>query len=250
MALSRRRKRDKKTFSKPLVFISNPALAPLSLNRPSAVFFYFDLQHYLTLQALKTYHLTLIQWTTEHLALAVCLYLISFTLLIAATIPCGTLFTLVGGFLFGKIAIVLSMFSTTVGGLLLYYAVRSSIGPHLSHKSAGWINNLKYAFQENAFYYLLMLRLLPVCPCWICNISSGALNVPLNTFLAATLIGITPATIIYVFTRTEHGQNYYNRYPLYYPHDKPLCLFSSLGISFLSLFPVIYKSVKKHRRKR
>lgn len=215
------------------------------------LFFYFKLQRYLTLDMLRAYHLVLAQWTASHYLLAIIIYTMAFTLLIACTIPVGTLFSLLGGFLFGQIAILLAILSTTVGGMILYYAIRYSIGIKVNKKSNGWIKKFKQAFQENAFYYLLMLRLLPICPCWVSNISAGALNVSLKMFLAATVLGITPSIIIYVLAGRSLDKIFSTRdIPLVEIVSAPSIFFPLLGLAFLSLFPVIYKSVKKHRHKR
>jgi uncharacterized membrane protein YdjX (TVP38/TMEM64 family) len=161
-------------------------------------FFFFHLHDYLSFHKIQTYEIDAVKWTATHYLAALSLYVLLFVSLIACGIPCGTIFTLLGGFLFGSIAIIYAEFSTTFGGLVLYLAIRSSIGAGIATKSSGWIKKMETGFQKNAFNYLLTLRLIPIFPCWISNISAGALNVPLYTFLSATMLGILPATVIYV----------------------------------------------------
>jgi uncharacterized membrane protein YdjX (TVP38/TMEM64 family) len=51
-------------------------------------------------------------------------------------------------------------------------------------------------FREDAFCYLLFLRLVPV-PFWLVNLAPAMLGVRLPTFVAATAIGILPATVAF-----------------------------------------------------
>lgn len=161
-------------------------------------FFGLRLHHYLNLATFEHYQLLLQNWTNKHYHAAVTIYLFSFILLVACAAPCSAIFTFVGGFLFGFIAIFYAELSVTLGGLILFFAVKTSLGSHIATQSSKWIKKMEHGFQENAFRYLLILRLVPIFPCWISNIAAGALNVPLKTFINATILGALPATIILV----------------------------------------------------
>lgn len=209
------------------------------------LFFYYHLYSYLDLHTLGHYENAVRYWTHTHPLIAVSLYLGLFIGLIAAGIPCATLLTLLGGFLFGSWAILYASSSTTFGGFLLYAAVRLSIGPTLNPKNTGWIRKLECGFKENAFNYILMLRLVPVFPCWISNISAGALGVPALTFVSATFIGILPATYIYVMAgKSISTLTSIQNTPLSHLVFKPSVLLPLIGLAILSLFPVIYKKIK------
>jgi uncharacterized membrane protein YdjX (TVP38/TMEM64 family) len=217
----------------------------------AVTFFYFHLYDYFTFDTLKTYQTLIQSWTIEHYKSAVAIYILLFAIMIACTIPCATFFTLLGGFLFGSIAIVYAIFSTTLGGLILFLAVRTAIGSSIATKHTGWIKSMEQGFQKNAFHYLLSLRLMPIFPCWISNIAAGALNVPLKTFLSATILGILPATIIYVMAgRSLDTLLADKNLPLLNVMFNPSVFFPLLGLAFLSLFPVIYKYIKKYTQKR
>jgi uncharacterized membrane protein YdjX (TVP38/TMEM64 family) len=208
-------------------------------------FFYFHLYEYLTLDTIKKYHITAVRLTAEHFSLSISVYILIFTFMVACAIPCATIFTLLGGFLFGLSAIVFSVFSTTVGGMILFLSVRSAIGAHITARSSGWLKDMEDGFQRNAFNYLLTLRLIPVFPCWISNVAAGVFNVPLKTFLTATALGIFPATVIYVLAgRSLVKLLTDEKTPVLYIMMTPSVLFPLLGLAFLSLFPVIYKRIK------
>lgn len=200
-------------------------------------FFYLGFHRYLSYEAIKAYDSAAQRWTGEHYLLATSLYLCIYTLLIACAIPCGTFFTLLGGFLFGYIAIPYAILCTTMGGTLLYFSVRTSIGTYIAKRSSGWIKKVEHGFQKNAFNYLLMLRLMPIFPCWVSNISAGVLNVPLRTFIIATVIGVAPATIIYVLAARGLEK--------LFAMESTSMLLPLLGLAILSVFPVIYRVRKR-----
>lgn len=210
-------------------------------------FFYFDLDDYLTFENIKTHHKLIVAWTNSHYLAAVSLYILIFTVMIACTIPGATLLTLIGGFLFGAAAIVYAIAGITLGGTVLLYAVRFAVGNYVALKASGWIKRVERGFQKNAFHYILMLRLMPVFPCWISNIAAGALNVPYRTFFAATVLGVTPATIIYVLLgRGLDTLLMANQTPNLAMVMKPTILLPLLGLAFLSLIPVFYKRKREN----
>lgn len=226
------------TFSKNYSILGLLLLASIS-------FFYFQLYDYLTINTIKSYQTAAQAWTTSHYFMAVSLYILIYVVLIACAIPCATFFSLVGGYLFGSIAIVYAVFSTTFGGMILFLTIRTSIGNHISSKSTGWIKKVEQGFKKNAFNYILTLRLMPVFPCWVSNIAAGMLSVPLSTFLCATVLGILPATVIYVLA----GQGLdkileNNSAPILDIILSPSVIIPLIGLAILSLIPVIYKNVK------
>lgn len=212
-------------------------------------FFYFHLYDYLTLTTINTYQVDAQQWTAHHYQDAVFLYLVVYILTIACAIPCATLLTLLGGFLFGSIAFLYAILGTTLGGTILFLAVRTAVGARIAKKSTGWIKNMEAGFQRNAFNYLLMLRLVPVFPCWVSNISAGVLNVPLKTFVGATVLGIIPATFIYVMVGRGLDKFLITKQSLHLSSFLTAdILFPLIGLTILSLFPVFYKSIRKRHR--
>lgn len=207
------------------------------------IFYYFDFANYFTLATIKSYQYTASQWTDQHYLEATLIYLLMLSLLVACGIPCATVLTLLGGFLFGTIALVYAIVGTTLGGCILFYAIRSSIGEQIA-KSSGWIKNMEHGFQQNAFNYLLMLRLVPIFPCGVTNIAAGALNISLKIYVAATVIGIFPATFIYVMLGRGLDKFLSVQSPTLALFFTPSIFFSLLGLAILSILPVIYRGMK------
>lgn len=208
------------------------------------LFVYFNLDQYLNFQSIKTYQSTIQHWTTHHYSFTIAFYMLSFTLLIACTIPCATFFTMVGGFLFGMIAIAYALLSITLGGLLLFFAIRTSVGSHIANKSTGWIKIMEYGFQKNAFQYIVLLRLIPVSPCWISNIAAGALNVPIKTFIVATILGVLPTTVISVVIGRNLDHLLLEKKSIVEMFLASEILFPLILLIFLCVFPIIYQRLK------
>jgi uncharacterized membrane protein YdjX (TVP38/TMEM64 family) len=209
-------------------------------------FFSLHLSNYLTITTLKDYQHTVQQWAITHYSIAIIVYMLIFAILIACTIPCATFLTLVGGFLFGNIAFFYALFSTTLGGFILFFAIRNAVGTRIINNSRGWIKKFEHGFQENAFNYLLTLRLIPIFPCWISNITAGLLDVPIKTFLTATIIGVAPSTLIYAMAGRGLGKILSNeKMPIAELIFTPSIILPLFGLALLSIAPVIYKSIKK-----
>lgn len=214
------------------------------------LFFYFDLHHYLNLETIRKYQSFAQTWTALHYQYAVLLFICIYTLMIACAIPGGTILTLLGGFLFGMMAFFYVLLGTVLGGVILFYAVRMAISSHIAQLSSKWIKTVERGFQRNAFMYLVTLRLIPIFPCWVSNITAGALNVPLSVFITATIIGVTPATLIYVMVGRGLDKIISSSATIGFGILlTPSILFPLLALAFLSLFPVIYKGIKREVRK-
>ena len=95
-------------------------------------------------------------------------------------------------------------------------------------------------FSENAFNYLLFLRLVPVFPFFLVNLAPAFTTIRVRTFALGTLIGIIPGTFVYRESRADaRSHRFAVRHSLGRDAGR-LCL---LGL--LALVPVL---VRKFRR--
>ena len=78
-------------------------------------------------------------------------------------------------------------------------AARSAFGDMLRARVGGKAARLADGFEKNAFGYLLALRLAPVFPFFVVNIAPALFNVPLKTYVTATILGILPGTFAYAY---------------------------------------------------
>lgn len=119
---------------------------------------------------------------------------------VALSIPGAVLLTMIAGFLFGWLAAgLLVIVAATAGATLIFLVARTSLGDVLVRRAGPRLNALARGFRDDAFNYLLFLRLVPLFPFWLVNIAPALCDVRLSTFVAATLIGIIPGTFAFAF---------------------------------------------------
>lgn len=156
-----------------------------------ALFFYFELYHYLSFASLKLHRITLIAWTEQHHMLAILSFILMYIIGVASSMPGAFFLTFVGGFLFGPwLGTIAVMIGATLGATLVYLAVRLALRDWVTKRSAKWLKSMEKGFKDNALSYLLFLRLVPVFPFFLVNIVPALLGVPLSTFIVGTCVGI------------------------------------------------------------
>lgn len=213
------------------------------------VFFIFRLDRYLSFAALREHRALLLSWTQNHFALSILLFMMCYTLAVAISIPGAVFLTLAGGFLFGVLwGVLLVVISATLGATVLFFAVRTALGEWLAKKASGWVSRMRQGFQENAFSYLLTLRLIPLFPFWVVNIVPAILNVSAKTFITATFIGIIPGSFVYVLVGNGLSQVFAtNQTPNLGIIFEPQVLGPLLALAALSLIPPLYQFFNRKR---
>jgi len=214
------------------------------------LFFSFRLDRFLSFASLRDHRDFLLTWTEKHYALASFIFFASYTLAVVISIPGALFLTLAGGFLFGIIwGTVLVVISATLGATLLFFAVRMAIGDLLAKRASRWSEGMRMGFQNNAFSYLMTLRLIPLFPFWVVNIVPGLLDVSPKIYITATFIGIIPGSLVYVMVGNGLSKVFaQNQTPdlgiIFSPH----VLFPLLALVALCLIPVLYQQVTRKRQ--
>ena len=186
-------------------------------------------------------------WLQDQIAryglLANLAYILLYALVIAFSIPGGAVLTICGGFLFGTWATTCCVVvGATLGALALFLAARSALFDVLHAKAGPALLKMERGFKEDAFNYLLVLRLIPLFPFWLVNLVPALLGVPVRTYVLATAIGIIPGT--FVFASIGNGLGALleagERPDLSVIFDAEV-LVPILGLALLALLPVVYK---------
>ncbi len=140
----------------------------------------------------------------DHFLFSLLAYALIYAFVVALSLPVGSFFTILGGFLFGPlIGGTATVMSATAGALLIFFIARTSLGETLAERAGPWIEKLRDGFKDHALNYLLFLRLVPLFPFWLVNIAPALLGVKTSTYLIGTVIGIIPAT--YAFSYVGAG---------------------------------------------
>jgi uncharacterized membrane protein YdjX (TVP38/TMEM64 family) len=155
---------------------------------------------HLSFETLARHHGEIRDFIGANLAAAVLAYAGLYIAVVALSIPGGLFLTLAGGMLFGGLlAGAVTVVSATAGATVIFLIARSALGVHLARRAGPMVDRVAKGFVADAFNYLLFLRLVPLFPFWLVNIVPALVGVGLGTFVAATFVGIIPATFAFAF---------------------------------------------------
>lgn len=158
------------------------------------------LHRQLSLETLVRHRAVIDGFINTHYLGSLALFVAIYIGVVALSIPAALLLTVVSGALFGPVVGPLaSMTGATTGGVVVFLIARTALGEHLLDRIGPAAEKLAAGFRSNAFSYLLFLRLAPVFPFWLVNLAAALFDVPLRTFIAATILGIAPAAFAFGF---------------------------------------------------
>lgn len=224
-------------------------LAPLlPLLAAFVAFFALGLNEYLTLDTLRENRAALKEWVQANRTEAVLIFIGTYIVVAAASLPAGAVLSVTGGFLFGSVfGAAWIVIGATIGATLLFVIARSALGEPLRQRFGGHIKAMEDGFRRNAFSYMLILRLVPLFPFWLVNLAPAFLGVSPLTFVVTTAIGIIPGA--FVFASIGNGLN-----ALFEAGEQPDLSLASIilrpdfyipiaGLLILSLIPVVYRAL-------
>jgi len=214
-----------------------------------AGFFALGLGDYLTFDALRDNREVLTGFVTQNAVLAVTAFVALYAVSTALSLPGGLVLTVAGGFLFGSVGgTAIVAVGATVGAVTIFLAARTALGDALRAKAGSALQRMEAGFQENAFSYLLVLRLVPLFPFFLVNIVPAFMGMALRPYVLATFVGILPGTFVYASVGAGLG-SVFDGMDDFSPAAAltPEVITALVGLSVLSLLPVAYKQVKKRR---
>jgi uncharacterized membrane protein YdjX (TVP38/TMEM64 family) len=210
------------------------------------------LHRQLSLETLKTQREALQGFVAARPLAAPLVFVLAYAGVVALSLPGALFLTLAGGFLFGTfLGSVLSVTGATIGAVAIFLVARTALGTSLRDRAGPWLKRMEAGFREDAFSYLLVLRLIPLFPFWLVNLVPAVLGVRLPTFALATLIGIVPGSLVYTSVGNglgavlDHGGE-----PDLGLILKPQVLGPLLGLAALALLPALYRRWKARPRQR
>ncbi len=213
------------------------------------LFFVLDLDRYFDLEMLREHRNGLMGRAEEFGLLAIILYTLLYMTLTAFSIPLGGALTVAAGFIFGTlVAAGCAVIGGTLGAIIVFLAARTAVGELLRAKAGSALKRMEAGFRENAFNYLLMLRLIPIFPFWLINLVPAFLGMPLRSYVVATFVGIIPGALVYASLGNGLGAILdAGGEPDLGILLKPAVLFPLLALAVLALLPVAYKKIKGRR---
>ena len=155
-------------------------------------------------QTLSGYRAAWEEWIAEHPLSGALGFFGIYVGVTALSIPGAAALTLIGGSLFGLaqgtvLVSSASVLGATLAMLIARYLLRditeARLGPTMAKLNEG--------VERDGARYLFGLRLLPVIPFFLINLGMGLTHMTAWTFAWVSMLGMLPATIIYVNAGTQ-----------------------------------------------
>jgi len=180
-------------------------------------------------------------WIGENWLLAAGAYVLLYLAAVMLSVPGAVWFTIIGGILFGTLAAaLLTLIAASAGAVGQFVAARYLFRDWLRKRTEGALPRMERGFREHAFYYMLVLRLLPLFPFWLVNLVPAFTGMKGRTYFLATVLGMIPGTFVFsalgagVGTALEYGGR---------PDPSiifaPQILLPLVGLAVLALVPVV-----------
>ncbi len=197
---------------------------------------------------LARHQAALLGWVNTHPLLAGSAYVLAYIVTAALSLPHGVLLTAAGGLLFGTlVGAFLTAIGATIGAGLLMVLLRTILAETLRRQQDKIPTTMRARLARDGFSYLLVVRLLPVFPFWLVNLTAAVAGLPLAVFVPATLIGVLPVTFIVSSIGSDLGA------VLAAGHSPdlsilfaPRLLLPLIALAALSLLPILLRGRLRH----
>jgi len=204
---------------------------------------------FININLISKHYLIILDYINDSFYQACFIYIVIYILAVVLSIPGAWLLTLTGGFVFGwQISSFLTVFSATIGASFIFMITKSLLGDFFRKKidnKKGLLQKLEKGIHNNAFFYLLFMRLMPIFPFVFVNIAPAIIGIRLNIYIATTFLGIIPGTIVYSLIGAGASDAFIEG------NLMSLKCFNSIEIiiglsslSLLSLLPILFKYFK------
>ena len=137
------------------------------------------------------------------------------------------------------------MLGATAGATTVFVLARTVLADPLRRLLRGRRREVESTRLANAFTWIVALRLMPLFPFVVVNLVPAFAGVGIRTYVLATLLGIIPGTAVFAYLGAGLGE-VFERSPTFDPASAltPETITALVGLSVLSMAPVVYRRVK------
>lgn len=170
-------------------------------------FFYFDLNSYLTLEALKARQADIAEFRANNPVLLATGYFLMYILVTSLSLPGATIMTLAGGAIFGLgQGLLLVSFASSLGATLAFLVARFLLRDWVQKRFGERIRLINEGVERDGAFYLFSLRLVPIFPFFVINLVMALTPIKTWTFYWVSQVGMFAGTIVYVNAGTQLAQ--------------------------------------------
>lgn len=132
------------------------------------------------------------------------LFFISCVIASALCFPVMPIIGLAAGAIFGFWnGLAMVSFASSIGSTFAFLGSRYLFRDWISEKFGPKFSMIDRGFERHGAIYMLALRFNPVIPYWFTNLAMGVTNMRVPAYYPLTIIGMLPATLIYVSAGTQ-----------------------------------------------
>ena len=164
-----------------------------------ALFFWFDLGRYLSLDYLRASQAKFQVLYDRRPLLVLAVYAGIYVLVAALSLPGAAVLGLAAGALFGfVVGTVVVSCASTIGATLACYVARVLLRGFVQAKFGATLATINQGMEREGAFYLFTLRLIPVVPFFVINLVMGLTRMPLRTFFWVSQVGMLAGTMVFV----------------------------------------------------
>ena len=206
---------------------------------------YFHVTDCLSLSFIQQHLDTIAQQVKDHYWVSVLIFMGSYTLASALSLPGSSFFLTTAGLLYGLFPGVLyAIIAATIGGTILFLTARYVIGDWVQRRYAQQLARYNKEIEKHGASYLLLMRFIALVPFFTVNILSGLTLLRTRDFIWATFLGLIPVSAVFAFagqqlSRLGCEDNFFS--------PPVIVAFVVLVLFKLTLVPVAYMMYKRRR---
>jgi uncharacterized membrane protein YdjX (TVP38/TMEM64 family) len=157
-----------------------------------------------SLARLKASRDALAAWAEARPLLAVGGFFLVTLVATACCFPAAPIIGLSAGALFGfGTGFPLVLTASACGSTIAFLAARTALRDWVEARFGARMAPIDRGFERHGAFYLLALRFNPLIPYWLVNLAMGITRMRLGAYVPLTVIGLSPATFIYVDAGTR-----------------------------------------------
>lgn len=210
----------------------------------AALFFYLDIGSYLTIENLKANRLALLQYNSKHPVLLASVFMAIYIVQTGLSLPGATILSISAGVIFGPfVGTAYAVIAASTGASIAFLATRHLFRDLVASRFGKRLEPINRELEERGLNYLLFMRLVPIFPFFLINLSSGLTRLPFRTFLLGTFFGIIPGGFLYVNAGSRLAS-------INSPAEiaSPAVLGSLLMLGLFAMLPALCSKFRKARR--
>ena len=134
-------------------------------------------------------------------------FFLAYIVVTALALPISLLKTLLAGALFGLLpGVILTSFASTIGSTLCFLISRYLFKDIFQEKYKKYLVKVNLGIKKEGLLYLLFLRLSPIFPFFLINLTFGLTQMKWTNFYWISQLGMLPATVLFVNAGNQLSQ--------------------------------------------